>query len=207
MRDLITILIVERKGLLRGFAITFFLCFPFTFLPTLIQNGWNLTTIAQRIPASFLYASGFALLVIISAVSQNYKHLIRRKELFDKPAFQNLNFYGRVDGLNSSIAEMETFLIGRVENYFFTIRIQNYDLKKIVVGIEPHIDLSENEDLQIELEEEYHFENQNSFRISVTFSAEELEKGEILWDELMKWDKIFMDLGIKAIEIDEEELA
>lgn len=90
MRDLVTIIIAERKTLLKGLIISFLLTFPFTFLPALIRSGFSISTILGRLNDSILYSLGFSLIVVIAAIIHNYKGLVDRRWYFDKPAFKKI---------------------------------------------------------------------------------------------------------------------
>ena len=157
MKDLLAIIITERQTLFRGLTISFLLILPFTFLPTIISSGWTIQPIIERIPDSTLYSFGFSFIVVVASVFQNYNNLVDRKKLFDRPAFKKLDFYGRLDGVGSIVSELETFLLGKVDNYYFRLNIIDPDLKKFKVEIIPLIDFTENEELKEKLKKEYNF--------------------------------------------------
>lgn len=114
MRNIINIINIERQSLLKGLAISFLLTLPFTFLPTIIKHRLSIRTIAERFNDSILYSFGFSLIVVIAAIIHNYNGLVDRKWYFDKHAFKDLEFYGRIDGVNSVVHDLETVLLGKL---------------------------------------------------------------------------------------------
>jgi hypothetical protein len=118
MRDLLTIIVAERTTLIKGLTISFLLIFPFTFIPAIIRNGFSISTILGRLNESILYAFGFALIVVLAAILKNYNGLVDRKWYFDKPAFRELDFYGRIGGIESVVYDLETFLLGKIDVFF-----------------------------------------------------------------------------------------
>lgn len=206
MKDLLNIIIAERKTLLRGLTISFLLIFPFTFLPTVIKNGWTLQPITQRIPDSTLYAFGFSFLVVVSSVIQNYNNLIDRKRIFDRPAFKKLNFYGRIDGLRSIVNDLETFLLGKIGRYYYRLNIIDPDLKNFKVEIIPLIDFTDNEELKEKLKKEYNFREDLLVGQLINLTETDLENENLLWDRLLNLDEILTELGAVKLEINEKEL-
>lgn len=206
MRDLITIIVKERQTLLRGLIISFLLVFPLTFLPTIIHNGWTLQPIIQRIPNSTIYAFGFSLLVVFASVLHNYNNLVDRKRIFDKPAFKKLDFYGRLDGIGSVVSELETFLLGRIENYFFRLNIIDPDLKKFKIEIIPLVDFTNNEELQKFLVKEHKFRKDLVLGKEIKVTEEELENEFLLLDKLKQLDNILTEYKAKPLDINEDNL-
>src|SRR5688572_7200960 len=123
MKDLLAIIISERRTLLRGMMLSFTLVFPFTFLPTIFSNGFSLQHIIQRVPESTLYTFVFSLFIVGTSVIYNFNNLVHRKRIFDLPAFKTLDFYGRLDGIGSLVSELETFLLGKVDKYYYRLNI------------------------------------------------------------------------------------
>jgi hypothetical protein len=206
MKDLLAIIITERQTLFRGLTISFLLILPFTFLPTIISNGWTIQPIIERIPDSTLYSFGFSFIVVVASVFQNYNNLVDRKKLFDRPAFKKLDFYGRLDGLGSIVSELETFLLGKVDNYYFRLNIIDPDLKKFKVEIIPLIDFTENEELKEKLKKEYNFREDLLVGQIINLTENDLENENLLWDKLLYLDKILMELGAIKLDVDEDEL-
>ena len=206
MKDLLAIIITERQTLFRGLTISFLLILPFTFLQTIISNGWTIQPIIERIPDSTLYSFGFSFIVVVASVFQNYNNLVDRKKLFDRPAFKKLDFYGRLDGLGSIVSELETFLLGKVDNYYFRLNIIDPDLKKFKVEIIPLIDFTENEELKEKLKKEYNFREDLLVGQIINLTENDLENENLLWDKLLYLDKILMELGAIKLDVDEDEL-
>jgi hypothetical protein len=206
MKDLLAIIITERQTLFRGLTISFLLILPFTFLPTIISSGWTIQPIIERIPDSTLYSFGFSFIVVVASVFQNYNNLVDRKKLFDRPAFKKLDFYGRLDGVGSIVSELETFLLGKVDNYYFRLNIIDPDLKKFKVEIIPLIDFTENEELKEKLKKEYNFREDLLVGQIINLTENDLENENLLWDKLLYLDKILMELGAIKFDVDEHEL-
>lgn len=206
MRDLLTIIITERQTLLRRLTISFLLVFPFTFLPTVISNGWTLQSIIQRIPDSTLYAFGFSFLVVVASVMHNYNNLVERKRIFDRPAFENLHFYGRLDGLGSIVSELETFLLGKIDKYYYRLNIIDPDLKKFKIEIIPLIDYTDNEELKEKLKKEHNFREDLLVGQLVNLTEQDLEYENLLRDRLLNLDKILTELGAVKLDINENDL-
>jgi len=206
MKALLAIIITERQTLFRGLTISFLLILPFTFLPTIISSGWTIQPIIERIPDSTLYSFGFSFIVVVASVFQNYNNLVDRKKLFDRPAFKKLDFYGRLDGVGSIVSELETFLLGKVDNYYFRLNIIDPDLKKFKVEIIPLIDFTENEELKEKLKKEYNFREDLLVGQIINLTENDLENENLLWDKLLYLDKILMELGAIKFDVDEHEL-
>lgn len=206
MKDLLAIIITERQTLFRGLTISFLLILPFTFLPTIISSGWTIQPIIERIPDSTLYSFGFSFIVVVASVFQNYNNLVDRKKLFDRPAFKKLDFYGRLDGVGSIVSELETFFLGKVDNYYFRLNIIDPDLKKFKVEIIPLIDFTENEELKEKLKKEYNFREDLLVGQIINLTENDLENENLLWDKLLYLDKILMELGAIKFDVDEHEL-
>lgn len=206
MKDLLNIIILERRTLLRGLTISFLLVFPFTFLPTIISNGWTLQPIIQRIPNSTIYALGFSFIVVLASVLHNYNNLVDRKKLFERPAFKKLDFYGRLDGLGSVVSEIETFLLGKVDKYYYRLNIIDPDLMKFKVEIIPFIDLTDNEELKERLISEYNFRDGVLFGQLINLSENDLENENLFREKLLYLDKILIELGAVQLGINEYDL-
>lgn len=206
MRDLLTIIIAERQTLLRGLTISFFLIFPLTFFPIIISNGWTLQPIIQRIPESTLYAFGFSLIVVMASVIHNYNNLVDRKRIFDKPALKKLDFYGRLDGIGSIVSELETFLLGKIDKYYYRLNIIDPDLKKFKIEIIPLIDFTNNEELKEKLTKDYDFREDLFIGQLLNLTEQDLEDENLLRDRLLNLDKILAELGAAELNIKEKDL-
>ncbi len=206
MRDILAIVITERRTLLRGLMVSFLLVLPFTFLPALIKNGWTTDTIYNRFPESTFYAFGFSFIVVVASVVHNYNNLVDRKRLLDQPAFTKLDFYGRLDGAGSIANELETFLLGRFSRYYFRLNIIDPDLKKIKIEIIPLIDLVDNKSLKDRLKKEYSFTQNIFFGQTIKVTANELKDENFLLERLANLEKALTDLGAIPLTIDESKL-
>lgn len=206
MRDILTIFIVERQALLRGLIVSFLLVLPFTFLPTIINNGWVLLPIIERIPNSLFYAVGFSLVVVFVSVFQNYNNLVNRKRIFDKPAFKKLDFYGRVDGTNSITKELETFLLGRIDKYYYRLNIVDPNAKNFKIEIIPLINFSSHEELKERLKKEHNFKGDSIIGQIMLLSEQDLEDRSVLWNRLISLDKTLTEWGAVGLRIDDKDL-
>ncbi|MEQ9092081.1 MAG: hypothetical protein RIE52_13385 [Balneola sp.] len=206
MRDILTIIIAERKSLLKGLSISFLLILPFTFLPTLIKSGISFSAIFGRLNDSILYSLGFALILVIAAVIHNYNGLVDRKWYFDLPAFKDLDFYGRIDGVGSIVYDLETVLLGEIKNYFFRLNLIDTDKKNPILEIVPLIDLTNKNQEVDKLKTDDKFQTDFFFGKRLKLNEIDLEDPngirEILKDLAIK----LKDLKFESLDIDEEQL-
>lgn len=205
MRDLLTIIIAEKRTLLRGLFISFLFIFPFTFLP-IIGHGLSWQNIIHRAPLSALYAMGFSLVIVIAAVGQNYNSLVERQLHFNKPAFTNLDFHGRLDGAGSITNELETFLLGKVHHYYFRLNLIDPDKKPLKVNIIPLIDLNGNEQLKCNLQDELAFHHSDFLGKIIEVDEKDLQNDRFIIDKLIELEASLTQLGVKPLEIDEKTL-
>lgn len=206
MKDLVTIIVLERQTLLRGLTISFLLVLPFTFLPVIVENGLILHVLAQRIPESILYSFGFAVLAVMSSLLHNYNGLLNRKKIFDRPAFKELDFYGRLSGLGSVYSELETFLLGRVDTYYFRLNLINPHLEQFEVEIIPLIDLKHDEGSKEALIKNHGFSKGIALSLQLKISLVELEDKNIMMDKLKYIEKLLIRLGVKPLEVNKNDL-
>lgn len=206
MRNIINIINIERQSLLKGLAISFLLTLPFAFLPTIIKHGLSIRTIAERFNDSILYSFGFSLIVVIAAIIHNYNGLVDRKWYFDKPAFKDLEFYGRIDGVNSVVHDLETVLLGKIDNYFFRLNLVGIDRANPYLEIVPLIDLTEKEKEIDELKLEYNFQKNFFFGMRIKLSEIDLADSKAVRIILIKLAKKFNELNFESLELDENEL-
>lgn len=206
MKDLLTILTHERKTLLKALVIAFLVCFPFTFIPPLLSNGLSLATIIERFNTSSLYALGFALLVVFAAVIHNYNTLVDKKWIFDTPAFKNLEFYGRLDGIGSITRELETFLLGEIGGYFFRLGLHEPENKNPKLEIIPLLDLKEKEAEIKRLKKEHKFQRNHFFGKTLHLNNIDLEDPDSIRTVLEKYADIFRELGLKPLKFDHTKL-
>lgn len=157
-------------------------------------------------PDSTIYSFGFALLVVIAAIIHNYNNLVDRKRIFDKPAFKKLNFYGRIDGQDSIVKELETFLLGKIDKYYYRLNIVGPDLVKFKIEIIPFIDFKDNQELKDKLKREHNFKENQFVGQLVSLSEEDLENEDFLWDKLLALDELLSELGAVKIDLDDYDL-
>ena len=205
MKDFLSIVIAERRTLLWGLLISFLLIFPFTFLP-IVKDGLTWENIMRRSSLSALYALGFSSVVVIAAVVHNYDSLVKRKRHFDKPAFTKLDFYGRLDGIGSMVNELETFLLGKIGQYYFRLNLVDTNQKTIKIEIIPLIDLTENKELKNKLRKEFGFKQNVLFGQTIKATERDLQNVNFLIDRLSKLEATLINLGAKPVEIDESKL-
>lgn len=206
MKDLLFIINAERRTLLRGLLFSFLVILPFTFLPTLLSNGWNRALIIQRVPDSVLYSLLMAAAIVIAAVIYNYNNLVERKALFHRPAFTSLDFYGRLDGIGSITRELETFLLGKIGNYYFRLNLLDVDKESKSIEIVPLIDLKDFKEIKKYLVKELGFQQNFFFGLSIPFTEAELDSEHFIRVKLEQLASRFKELEIPPYEIDEEEL-
>lgn len=206
MNDLVKIIIFERNTLLKGWLISTLLVLPFTFLPTVLEHGFSLEVIKFRMSDSILYSLGFSLIVVITAVIQNYNNLVDRKRLFDRPTLKKLDFYGRVGGVGSIISELETFLLGKIGNYYFRIHLIQPELNTNKIEIVPLIDLKNRTELKKKLEEEFSFNENRDLVKQLKLSEEQLNDKDYLKNILLELGLFLNELNIKPLTIDEHDL-
>ena len=202
MQDLLFIIRNERKSLFRGYVICFLAIFPFTFLPPVIRKGLNLATILERVNESTLYALGFALLIVIAAVIHNYNSLVEKKWLFEKPAFKSLEFYGRLDGMGSISRELETFLLGEIDGYFFRLGLHEPESDKPQLEIIPLIDLTDKQaEIKI-LKKEQGFRERIFFGRFIPLKKLDLEDPGNIRVLLEEYAAVFKELELEPLEVD-----
>jgi|GEM_PF-1016720 hypothetical protein len=206
MRDLLTIIITERKSLLKGLTISFLLILPFTFLPTIIKSGISFSAILGRLNDSIIYSFGFALIVVIAAIIHNYNGLVDRKWYFDRPAFKDLEFYGRIDGVGSVVYDLETVLIGKIETYFFRLNLIETDNKKPILEIVPLIDLTDKEQEIEKLKTDDKFQTDFFFGKRIKLNEIDLEAPNSIREILKDLATRLKNLKFESLDIDEEQL-
>lgn len=205
MHDLITILVVERRTLLRGLLVAFLVTFPLSFLP-LMKDGFTWPNILQRFPASTAYALGFSLVVVIVAVIVNYNKLVANKIFFDKPAFSALGFQGRLDGKGSISKELETFLLGKIGDFFFRINLVDTSMGKLKVEIVPLVNLEQNQELFLRMKKDLGFRLNRFFGITMVLTEKDWNNPEFLSDRLYQLVMVLQSFGAEPMEMDERVL-
>lgn len=202
MRELLAIVITERKGLLRGFLVAFMLVFPFTFLPTFFRHGFSWYFVQQRLPDSILYAALFAAGVIVIALLNNYEKLLHKKRLYNFPAFTALDFYGGIEGYNSIIRELSTYLIGKMGNYYYKVDIINPEKQNFKIEVAPMIQISPESALIDRLIRELQLQENLYLSRVLSFSEEQLLEEDTLRNELLKLSEELTRLGVTPSKID-----
>ena len=206
MNDFIKIIVYERKTLLKGWVISTLLVLPFTFLPTLIEHGFSKEAIKYRISDSILYSLGFSLIVVIAAIIHNYNNLVDRKNIFDKPAFKELEFYGRLDGVGSITSELETFLLGKIGEYYFRLNLIEPESGSTTIEIVPLIKINKDDEIIKELKTKFGFKQHWFFGKKMKLSEEQLNDKFSIKEVLKNIEENLRNLNVKPLEIDEYEL-
>ncbi len=206
MKDIVTIIVAERRALINGLMISFLLILPFTFLPAIIKNGLSVSTFTERFNDSILYSFGFALIVIIAAVVHNYHGLVTRKWYFEKPAFKDLDFYGRIDGVASVSRDLETLLLGKIGKYFFRLNLIDTDKRKSILEIVPLIDQTNKEKAIEKLKREYDFQSDFFFGVKVRLNEIDLDDPQVIRKILIDLAEVLEKLDFVSLEVDENEL-
>ncbi len=145
MNGFLLLLKLERRTILYGLAVCFLLIFPFTFLPTLVQFGFDIEAIRARWWTSTCYALGCSAIVVILVTVYNYDNLVIKKWYFDQPAFKALDFSGGIGSFENILEELETVLIGQIECYYFRISLLNVEKSDPAIKIIPLIAISDKE--------------------------------------------------------------
>ena len=191
---------------MRGFFVVFLLVLPFTFIPAIFRYGFSLQVIGQRMQESMLYSALFAAGVIVVSLLNNYEKLQQKKRLYDFPAFTELDFEGAVEGYNSIIKELSTYLIGKVGNYFFRVDIINPDQKNLKVEIAPMIYIGQNHDLLEKLLHELNLKENLYLARVLRLSQEQLFEPDIVRNELIKLSDELNCMGVTPLEVDPHTL-
>ena len=119
---------------MKGFLISTVLILPFTFIPVIGQEGSLGVRILARLPWSLLYAGGFALLVVLAALGQNYDSLKSKLVILNSPAFQNLEFKPHISG-HDLFSEIDVGLIGDLKGvgYLLNLVLDAESKKRLLV--------------------------------------------------------------------------
>jgi hypothetical protein len=144
--------------------------------------------------------------VVVAALAHNYSNLLDRKILFDLPAFKKLDFYGRLDGAGSIANELETFLLGKYQLYYFRLNILNPELKVCKIEIVPLIDLVDNKEMRNKLKKEHGFKQDVFFGQTIKATQKDLEDDSFLTERLISLEKTLADLGIEPLLVDHSKL-
>ncbi len=208
MKALFILIVFEWKTLLKGLLVAFLIIFPFTFLPILFSKGFDLVALIGHIPWAGLFTFLFSLFVLGVALMNNVQSLYLRKKIFDLPAFEKLDFYGRFLGSGSISKDLESILVGRLNKYYFRIRIENPANESIMVEITPLIDYLGMPELKEHLINNYMFaESDNDLLVYVmSLSREELKNENLLLDKLKKLEDLLLLNKAVSLEINDNEL-
>ena len=145
VRDLLFIIVGERRAILGGLVTAFFLVLPFTFIPAIVRHGLSIDVIMAHASVSVLYTVGFALLVVVIAVIYNYEGVADRKWYFNRPAFRRLDLRRRVDGVDSVVCDLQIFLLGQIQGYHFRLVLVDTDPNNPRLEIIPAVELTGKE--------------------------------------------------------------
>lgn len=115
----------ERKTLIKGFFLAFFVSLPFTFLPVLFQDGDSelMQRVVERIPESVLYATLFGIAIVAAALYQNYERLKQKIAYYNYPAFKSLDFEFVIVGIHTLTADLDLVLRGYYQDIYYEIAI------------------------------------------------------------------------------------
>ena len=205
MINILNILSYEGKTLLKGWFFAFLVVFPFTFIPTLIKHGFALEALKARLPDAALYALGFAVIVVLAALIQNYNTLIAKEKIFKKPAFKALEFQDRVNGLGSLSYELQTLLMGKLENYYFALSIPNPEAEQHTVEFIPLIEIEGNKGLVENLIVNHGFSENQYLSVLVPFSAEELNDKQAIENVILGLDNTLTELNAQPKQINNDK--
>lgn len=203
MNDLLSIITNEKKSLLRGFLVVFILVLPFTFLPALFRQRAPFETFSQQIPEKALVAALVAVGIIILLLLNNYEKLLKKKRLYDFPAFTSLHFNGAVEGYNAIVKEISTYLFGKVGDYFFRVNILNPNQDHVQIELSPLIHIGQNQELLDRLMQELHLKENLYLSRVISLPEEQLQQSDVIKNELLKLSDELSRLGVTPLAVDE----
>ena len=205
MINVLNILSYEGKTLLKGWFFAFIVVFPFTFIPTVIKHGFTLEALKARLPDATLYALGFAFIVVLASLIQNYNNLIAKEKIFKKPAFKALEFQSRVNGLGSLSYELQTLLMGKLENYYFALSLPEVepDSDQYTVEFIPIIETEGYQELVNDLIVNHGFTENHYLSVFVPFSKEELNNPSAIENVILGLDNTLKQLNAKPKPIED----
>jgi hypothetical protein len=206
MNDLITIITAEKRSLLRGFLVVFFLVLPLTFIHVIFRYGFSLQAFSQHLPEMALYAALIAIGVILYALLNNYEKLLQKKRLYDFPAFSELHFSGAVEGYNSIVKELSTYLFGKVGNYFFRVNIVNPKQKNVQIELSPLIYVGHNQVLLNKLMQDLNMKESLYLSRVLFLPEEELLQSDVIKSELIQLSDELDKLGVTPLSVDESNM-
>ena len=198
LRSLLSLLMVEKRTLFRGLLICILCIFPFSFLPVIIRNGFDVSLLLVRIPKALVYTIGFSLIVVLASLIHNYNSLVERAWLFKHPAFVKLGFQTYFDGVGSVTKEIEAYLLGKVGHYHYRLHIADPEVKKPIIEIIPCIDVSEADRMMPILMKELVVAGGNPGSIQFAVTRSDLENEEFLLDKLKTLSKILEQRNISS---------
>lgn len=202
MNDLLTIITNEKKSLLRGFLDVFVLVFPFTFLPALFRQQAPSESFSQLIPEKVLVAAFIAVGIIVLLLLNNYEKLLRKKRLYDSPAFTSLRFNGAVEGYSAIVKEISTYLFGKVGDYFFRVNIVNPKHDNVQIELSPLIHVGQNQDLLDRLLHELQLKENLYLSRIIILSEDELQRGDVIKNELLRLSEELSRLGVVPMTVE-----
>ena len=205
MLQYLSVIIAERRTLLRGLLVSSILVYPFTFLPIVFKHGWDKQLLIQRIPESAVYTVGFCGMVVVMAILVNYHNLVTRKNLFDRPAFTALDFHGRIAGLGSITRELETCLLGKVDAYYYRLNLIDLE-EKARLEIVPLIDIEDDKEIKKLLKRNLGFKENWMFGLTIPLPQKELDNEFYILAQLQRLSEQLSELNVKPIIINEREL-
>lgn len=184
----------------------FLLVLPFTFLPALFRHGISWSVIAQRVQASALYATLIATGIILIALLNNYEKLLQKKRIYELPAFTALNFSGAVEGYNSIIKELSTYLFGKAGNYFFRVNVLNPASQELIIEISPLIYVGQDASLLERLILELGLKENLYLSRILRLTEEQLQEQDILQREVTKLAEELALLNVQPLTLEDNSL-
>ena len=204
MKAILVLMVFEWKALIKGLLVVFMIIFPFTFLPILFSKGFDSGALIDHLPGAALFTLVFSLFVLGVALINNIKSLHLRKKIFDSPAFRSLNFLPRFLGSGSITKDLESILIGKLDKYFFRLRIENPKDEKCVLEIVPLIEYNDRLKKCL-ISEHLFYESENEFLgYYKEINKAELEVEDLVSEILREIEYILQEY--KAVSLGLEEI-
>lgn len=184
----------------------FILVLPLTFVPVIFRQDLSLQTFSQHLPGTAFIAALIAAGIILLLLLNNYEKLLKKKRLYDFPAFTELHFNGAVEGYNAIIKEISTYLFGKVGNYFFRVNIVNPKQKRIQIELSPLIYIGQNQELLDRLMQDLNLKENLYLSRVISLPEEQLQQSDIIKTELLRLSEELSKLGVTPMAVDENGL-
>lgn len=134
-----------------------------------------------------------------------YNNLIAKEKIFKKPAFKALEFQSRVNGLGSLSYELQTLLMGKLENYYFALSLPEVepDSEQYIVEFIPIIETEGYQELVNDLIVNHGFPENHYLSVFVPFSKEELNNPSAIENVILGLDNTLKQLNAKPKPIED----